>query len=64
MDIIIVLLVICLLIVALSKLLAYKLRLIAVILYYSDRGFGIPSDKIIQEYELKAAKILLGIKEY
>lgn len=59
MDVIRELLIICALIVAILKCLAYKLRLIAVLLYYIDRDFNVPSDKTIREYELRVAKAYL-----
>ena len=56
------LLMVCIIIWLVSKWLIYKLSLMAILLYYGEKGLELPSYSIIQEYRLKAAKKLLGIK--
>lgn len=51
-----------LLIWALSKWLIYRLSFMAVLLYYCERGFEIPSKNMIQKYRIKVAKRLIGLK--
>lgn len=50
----------CLLILALSKWAVYKISLMAVLLYYGEKGVDFPTDSIIQEYRLKVVKKILG----
>lgn len=52
----------CLLILALSKWAVYKISFMAVLLYYGEKGVDFPTDSIIQEYQLKVVKKMLGIK--
>lgn len=52
----------CLLIVALSKWAVYKISLMAVLLYYGEKGMGFPTGTIMKEYQIKVVKRMLGIK--
>lgn len=52
-----------LLLFAVSKWIIYRLSVMAILLYYAERGVDLPSTEIIQEYRMKAAMKLLHIKE-
>ena len=54
------LIIICLLLLALMKWAIYKLSLMAVLLYYGEKGFELPSNGEVQEYRVKVAKKYLN----
>ena len=54
--------VICALMISLIKWIIYKISFMAVLLYYGEKGIEMPAVGVIQEYQLKVVKRLLGIK--
>lgn len=51
----------CLLILSLSKWVIYKLSFMSVLMYYGEREMELPTKDIIQEYQLKVVRKMLGI---
>lgn len=56
------LIMICILILSLFKWAIYRLNLMAVLLYYEEKGIELSSYSIMQEYSLKAVRKTLEIK--
>ncbi|MFQ7031976.1 MAG: hypothetical protein ACLRRJ_03445 [Clostridium sp.] len=51
-----------LLAIAVSKWLAYRLGVMAVLLYYAELGIGLPDPDTIRKYQAKVLMKTLGIK--
>ena len=46
------------LVIAISKWLIYRLSLMAILLYYAERGQELPNQSTIQQYQMKVLKKL------
>ena len=56
------LILICLLVLAVSKWITYRFSMMAILLYYGELGLELPSLDTIQKYRIKAVRKELGLE--